>query len=124
MCPYVLICDKFDAVVLCLKTNVFDHIMTFERMWRVLIVAKIYGRDMIALKVDRRTQCSKHNIVGRIITTKIKKKVGDKDGERSARRGAWGCVGDDVFSHMQTINGGRVHVNIENLRKNGVKVIV
>ena len=55
--------------------------------------------------------------------TKIKKKVGDKDGERSARRGAWGCVGDDLFSHMQTINGGRVYQGDTHTVENREKVV-
>ena len=61
-----LIRDKNQRIVLCRKSSEFEQILTFGRIWRVLIVAKIHSGDIIALKVDRRTQCSKDNIEGRI----------------------------------------------------------
>ena len=61
-----LIRDKNQPIILCRKTSEFEQILTFRRIGRVLIAAKTHGGDIITLKVDRRTQCSKDNIEGRI----------------------------------------------------------
>jgi len=66
-----LIRDKNQPIILCRKTSEFEQILTFGRIGRVLIAAKIHGGDIITLKVGRRTQCSKDNIEGRITITKI-----------------------------------------------------